>query len=431
MHTSHLPYVLASLFGCSTVGDSPPAPMPSGGAEPEPTTPKLESIAGGSFTAIGSPAPLRGRALLVRRLDGKTDVSLALATSVANASFVAHVHTTPCRFQGGGHYKIDPSIATTEAANELWLSGTATSQGMLFARATFAHLVRGSALSILVHDPMGAKLACADLVEKEPATLGLAGVVQALPGVPAVDATVSGMIQATTNIAGSTFRLDLFGLDITAVGYETHVHAEPCELGGGGGHYKHDPTIVQTLESNEVWLPVASGRSTILSLGTRPQPLRRDAQSLVVHRVKTQIDKPKIACANLKQTSDHAAFESLGSAQRLSGANGRTVVGTAIMTRKLTGVTVLSVVATGLEPDAVYQAHLHDQPCSVGEGGGHYKHDRSVAGTEEQNEVWFELAADANGAAFDATWIFGTPAADALSIVLHHPAGRLACFELE
>ena len=100
--------------------------------------------------------------------------------------------------------------------------------------------------------------------------------------------------------------------------------------------------------------------------------------------------------------------ETTGTAQPLAGANGASIGGSAIMTRKLTGVTEVAVVMTGLTPDTKYQAHVHNQACAVDNGGSHYKFDRSIAEALNTNEMWFELTADSKGAAHDSMWEFSS-----------------------
>ena len=101
------------------------------------------------------------------------------------------------------------------------------------------------------------------------------------------------------------------------------------------------------------------------------------------------------------------------------------------MTRTLSGVTEVAVVMTGLTPSTTYQAHVHDQPCAVENGGGHYKFDRAVAEPIAANEMWFALVADVKGSAHDSMWVTKTAAADAMSIVVHSDMARIACFDLQ
>jgi len=141
--------------------------------------------------------------------------------------------------------------------------------------------------------------------------------------------------------------------------------------------------------------------------------------------------KPKIGCANLVRTTERAPRQMSGQAVPMPGVVETGLTGSAVMARKLTGVTTISVVASGLVPDAPYVAHLHDLPCEVAQGGGHYKRDPDAATTNVTNEVWFALVADADGAAYDSTWTDHVTSADAASLVLHAEGGaRVGCFDL-
>ncbi|MEO5842195.1 MAG: hypothetical protein ABIQ73_24635 [Acidimicrobiales bacterium] len=88
----------------------------------------------------------------------------------------SHLHNGPCSSGGGGHYQNSAGGLTTPP-NELWLSSTAAANGPLVpnkggvahgngtsawaARIDSATLT--NARSIVVHEPGGARIACADL----------------------------------------------------------------------------------------------------------------------------------------------------------------------------------------------------------------------------------------------------------------------------
>jgi len=419
--------------GCTVgVADPPGDDNQQDPPTPQPTTPQLSSVAGGSFHPLGTYAGIAGRALMGRRLDNQTYVSVAISGLDINVMYTAHVHAASCRFQGGGHYKIDPAVLTADEANELWLHGTSSATGTLIADASFAHLTRGEALSIVVHDPAsGAKMACADLLTDDDATLDFAGTLAPFAAATAEDMTVRGTLNAQRTEAGTSFTLTLSGLTTTALGYGTHVHALPCEVTTGGGHYKLDPLIPDTLEANEIWLPVTNytaGTSTATVNATHV--IRADAQSVVLHRTLPDATKPKIACANLTRTTAQLAFETSGTATALQTDNA--VSGSAVMTRKLTGVTELAIVIAGLQANTAYKAHVHDQVCAAASGGGHFKFDRTVSDARADNEMWLELTSDAEGGAYDTMWVDKLAGADAASVVIHDGGGaRVACFDLD
>jgi hypothetical protein len=102
---------LLVISGCFVgVSDAPPDPDVDPPPDPQPTTPTIASIAGGSFSPIAPYTNIAGRALMVRRLDGNTDLSMAITGVTPGTGYTAHLHAAPCQYAGGGHYKIDPAI---------------------------------------------------------------------------------------------------------------------------------------------------------------------------------------------------------------------------------------------------------------------------------------------------------------------------------
>jgi hypothetical protein len=422
-------FAALSLGPACVVGATQESPSPD---TPEPTTPVLESIAGGSFQGVAPYAGFYGRAVMARRLDGKTMVSIAVTGVAPNVTHVAHVHVAPCAAGAGGHYKLDPTLTTPSEDNELWLEGPASEKGTFVADAMFDHKTRGDALSVVVHDSTtGAKMACADLIADDPDTLVLGSTVSAFPTNAPGDKTIAGTVRATRTTTSTAFELMLSGLDPTSLGYPVHVHNEPCSVASGGDHYKLDPAATDGVETNEISLAIASyATGTSSATIAIPHAIRTDAQSVVVHRTVAVGNAPRVACADLQRTTAYASLESEGPATLLPPGAGLSLSGTAIMTRKLTGVTSVALLATGLTPGTLYHAHVHAQPCAADAGGGHYKIDR--AGGGEDNEVTFDLTADADGAAHDSTWFAATAGADAASLVVHGVDGaKLACFDLQ
>jgi hypothetical protein len=125
-------------------------------------------------------------------------------------------------------------------------------------------------------------------------------------------------------------------------------------------------------------------------------------------------------------------------------AMGLEVRGVALLKRDRDG-TWAKLVAHGLTPDALYAAHLHDAPCAVNEGGGHYKDD-PAGPAEPPNELWLSSTSDPKAGVTanrggvvhgdgSAPWV-ARP--EAQSIVLHYvpPGGstsggpKVACADL-
>ncbi|MGH9285097.1 MAG: hypothetical protein ACRD0M_05375, partial [Acidimicrobiales bacterium] len=99
----------------------------------------------------------------------------------------------------------------------------------------------------------------------------------------------------------------------------------------------------------------------------------------------------------------------------------------------------------GLEPGVTYAAHLHNAPCTLNLGGGHYKYDPAGVGAPP-NELWASSSSDpragitanpggvAHGSG-SAEWVAG-PEAQAVVIHAIPPGGttaggpKIACADL-
>jgi hypothetical protein len=277
------------------------------------------------------------------------------------------------------------------------------------------------------------KMACADLKSDETAaTIEYSGQLAAFATAGA-DIGVTGTVSATRSDNSTSFNLTLAGLT-AATNYEAHLHNEPCDVVTGGGHYMIDPTVPPpAVQTNEVWFAVPAASTTATIPVTVPFGARTDAQSIVLHRLEDNagvITKVKIACGPLTRTTALAPFETTATPLALPAAEGMSLSGTALMTRKFNGVTEVVVAMAGLAPNTSYAAHVHNQPCSVEAGGGHYKFD--AASTEPSNEMTFALDANAEGNASDSMWVAKLATAEAQSLIVHGAEGaRLACFDLK
>ena len=79
-----------------------------------------------------------------------------------------------------------------------------------------------------------------------------------------------------------------------------------------------------------------------------------------------------------------------------------------------------------------YSSHVHNLPCSVDNGGGHYKLDPSESGVIESNEMWLNFSTFFSSRTVRKTFRI-TARADAQSVVLHDPdtGSRVACADLD
>lgn len=108
--------------------------------------------------------------------------------------------------------------------------------------------------------------------------------------------------------------------------------------------------------------------------------------------------------------------------------------GHATMVRTADGSTIVSVHVSGLEPDATYGSHVHNRPCSMNQGGGHYLHDTPTGGgsAQEPNGIWpGPFTTNAAGVGRGRVVVPVTAGPDAVSVVVHAPGGtKIACADL-
>ena len=113
--------------------------------------------------AAGVGLDLGGHAQMIRTADGKTIVSVHVEGLSANTTYGSHVHQQACADGAAdGHYRFDPSGPATPP-NEIWPGFTTNDAGIGNGNATVDRTAGPTAVSVVVHAPGGAKIACADL----------------------------------------------------------------------------------------------------------------------------------------------------------------------------------------------------------------------------------------------------------------------------
>lgn len=393
------------------------------------------SVAGGRF------APLTGYEMstasgfaLISRSASATTVSLQVNGLAPMTAYPAHLHALPCALSAGGHYKLDPTVEDTVQENEIWPLFETDASGSGWAEVSAEHVAREDGMSVVVHDPAAdnQKMLCADLDFAPSAMDEAQGVLAAFAAAEEVDMSLMGSATLTRTSTGTTASLSVAGLSPEGE-YIAHVHALPCAVNDAGGHYKLDPAVEDTVETNELWLsltPDAMG----MALGeiTSDHIARPDAQSIVVHRASAEASL-KVACADLvRPRTVDLKLSGAGALLPAGVTAGLTqLTGAAYLTRLTSGESWAQLVVSGASPAVAYPAHVHDRPCAIEAGGGHYKFDRGVMETVENNEVWLPLTTDAAGNGSSEVLTPSGLRADAQAVVLHSPEGdRLACFDL-
>jgi Cu-Zn family superoxide dismutase len=442
--------------GGTTVMGSGGAQVGSGGASggtvsaggassytpPTPTLPTATSyIAGGNFAptaAYASRMALAGHAQILRDASGKTTVQLHVEGLDPNLMYPAHVHNLPCSVNtAGDHYKIDPTVAMTDPMNELHVPFTTDATGLGRATLTAMHFARPDAQSVVIHDPSSmpanAKMACADLLPEPVATVTSKGTFAPFAGAKMTDSQIAGMATLVRDMTGTTVTLAATGLD-TASMYMSHVHAFPCAVNTAGGHYKLDPTIMETMEANELWPSLAAGAAPLKNA----QIARPDAESVVIHRSDPAVmPAPKVACADLVRVEAYLPYKTEGTAKLTQAGMTKfpMLTASATMTRTLPTTTEATVTVSGLGKSTMYGIHVHELSCASSGGGSHYKIDPTVTMAMETNEIWLSLTTDGSGAGMKTTSVTTHLARpEAGSIVIHDSdtmGTRLACIDLK
>jgi hypothetical protein len=97
------------------------------------------------------------------------------------------------------------------------------------------------------------------------------------------------------------------------------------------------------------------------------------------------------------------------------------------------GETSARIEVTGLKAGGAHLVHVHEQACSLGNGGAHFRFDEGLP-FAEGNEIWLPFTSDASGRSGVVEKVRPMRAgAKAVSIVIHdpdNPAKRIGCADL-
>lgn len=109
---------------------------------------------------------------------------------------------------------------------------------------------------------------------------------------------------------------------------------------------------------------------------------------------------------------------------------GYDIGGQAMLVRSSNGRTQAHVKAWGLAADSSYPTHVHNAPCDVNNGGGHYQ-DMVGGPVDSVNEIWPRVYTDGagHGSGHASNNFIARP--EAQSVVIHDTDGaRIACADL-
>lgn len=110
---------------------------------------------------------------------------------------------------------------------------------------------------------------------------------------------------------------------------------------------------------------------------------------------------------------------------------GYQISGKAILLRTADGRTLAKVQAWGLASQTTYPVHVHNAPCAVNNGGGHYQHEVGGA-VDSINEIWPGITSNVAGHGVGHAANDFTARPEAQAVVIHDTDGaRIACADLE
>ncbi len=122
-------------------------------------------VTSGDLTAFATSSDpgISGRAIMIRTGDDRTIVSVHVEGLAAGTAYGSHVHRQACADElADGHYQQLPAGGAAPP-NEIWPGFTTNAAGVGNGMASVDYLARPEAMSVVIHAPGGAKIACADL----------------------------------------------------------------------------------------------------------------------------------------------------------------------------------------------------------------------------------------------------------------------------
>ncbi len=138
------------------------APLSAAGAQV--TKGSFESFAAG--TGDADYGDVEGKARMIRTASGKTVVEVTASGLVPGETYGSHVHNQACdNGDAGGHYSFGFAVRGGALdGTEIWPGPfTADASGQAVGWTIVGATAGLDAVSVVIHAPSGAKIACADL----------------------------------------------------------------------------------------------------------------------------------------------------------------------------------------------------------------------------------------------------------------------------
>ncbi|CAN5873798.1 hypothetical protein BH23ACT4_BH23ACT4_11010 [soil metagenome] len=137
-------------------------PLSAAGAQV--TKGSFEPFAAG--TGDANYGDVEGKARMIRTASGRTIVEVTVSGLVPGETYGSHVHNQACaNGDAGGHYSFGFSVRGGALdGSEIWPGPfTANAAGQAVGWTMVGATAGSTAVSVVIHAPGGAKIACADL----------------------------------------------------------------------------------------------------------------------------------------------------------------------------------------------------------------------------------------------------------------------------
>ena len=132
---------------------------PATGASAEVTKGAFHEFAAGITQGLD----INGDAVMVRTPTNRTLVAVYVTGLAPNTAYGSHVHKQACAAgDADGHYQFEPG-GPVDNVNEIWPGFTTDPNGIGIGFGQNAGIAGPTAVSVVIHAPGGAKIACADL----------------------------------------------------------------------------------------------------------------------------------------------------------------------------------------------------------------------------------------------------------------------------